>query len=264
MQITFEQFMEEERYYYIPFDYGQVLDRISSYVGRENVIVRVYEKQQFSGGSIFADFLEAIGLELSDEYELPEFTPNVRLSNTAVEIKRLINSAYEGEEVPDIYREIISRAFDMKHRMEIPERNSSMFSPALREKFMSKYADSNKYVAREYLHRADGVLFRDNLAATPQWKMDDHEILLDMIRIFAAEGVYLFNRETRIKEMEQELDRKLREFKKLSNKQYLETTGRLNKLDSLVGELYNSLPFRIYRKLRDKKQNSDSSQQGAE
>lgn len=258
MQISFAQFMEEERYYYMPFDYGEALDRISSYIGRDNLLVRVYEKQQFAGGSIFADFLEVLGLGFSEEYKLPEFTPNVRLPNSAVEIKRLINSAYEGEDIPDIYREIISRAFDMKHRLEIPERTSSMFSPLMREKFMSKYAEGNAYVAREYLHRADGVLFRGNLSSIPQWKMNDHEILLDMIRIFATEGVYLYNRETRIKERELELERKLREFKKVSNSRHMEHSGRLAELEKKLLEIYNSAPFRFYRKLRDKKDGQDS------
>ena len=256
MQITFAQFMKEERYYYMPFDYGKVLDRISSYIGRDNLIIRVYEKQQFVGGSLYADFLDALGLGFSEEYELPEYAPNVRLPNTAVEIKRLINAAYEGEEVPDFYREIISRVFGMKAVEEAPEHQTSMFSASQRERFMSRYAEGNAYVAKEYLHRADGVLFRGDLSHIPQWKMNDHEILMDMIRIFAAEGVYLYNRETRIKQREIDFEKKVREHEKKMDERYKEfqkEREHVKELEGLVGELYNSAIFRWYRKLRDRK-----------
>ena len=243
---SFEQFMAEEQYRYMPFQYGEALDRIRDYVGMDRLHVRVYEKQQFAGGSLFADFLEVIGLGYSDEYTLPEYTANVRLPNSAVEIKRMINSAYKEEEVPDFYRDIISRVFGMKQITEAPEHDTSMFSPELRRSFMSQYEEGNAYVAREYLGRSDGVLFRGNLAALPQWQMNDHEILMDMIRIFAAEGVELYKRQQDLMKKEAEIDVQLKRFEKGGS-------FSLETLSKKVEELYNSLPFRAYRMLRDRK-----------
>ncbi|MBR1629249.1 MAG: polysaccharide pyruvyl transferase family protein, partial [Lachnospiraceae bacterium] len=243
---SFERFMAEEKYRYMPFQYGEALDRISSYVGKEHLKVRVYEKQQFVAGSLFADFLDVLGLGFSEEYALPDYTPNVRLTNSAVEIKRMINSAYVGEDVPDFYRDIISDVFGMKQIKEMPERDTSMFSPELRASFMKEFEESNAYVAREYLGRKDGVLFRGDTASLPQWQMDDHAILMDMIRVFAAEGVALYKRQQEIEKREKALDAKL---EKLEKSGLLEAKG----LSQKVEELYNSLPFRAYRSLRDKK-----------
>ncbi len=259
MQISFEQFMEEERYYYMPFDYKSALDRIASYVGKDNIIVRVYEKQQFLGGNIFSDFLSAVGLELTDDYELPEYAANVRLPNSAVEIKRLINSAYEGEEVPDFYREVISRAFGMKTIQEAPEHDTSMFSPVMREKFMSKYAAGNAAVAREYVHHADGILFQNNLTQKKQWKMDDHEILMDMIRIFAAEGVYQYNRATRLKARLIKLEKQTAAERDRDRKTIEALKERADKTENEVKQMYNSAIFRWYRKLRDKRDKKEDN-----
>ena len=253
MKITFEKFMEEERYWYMPFRYDEVLDRIASYVGRDKLIVRVYEKQQFIGGSLFADFLDAIGLGLTEEYKLPDYVPNVRLPNTAVEIKRLINLAYKNEEVPDFYREIISQVYEMKAIQEEPKRDTSMFSPRLREKFMSQFAEGNAYVAREYLHRADGVLFRGELSALKQWKMDDHEILMDMIRIFAAEGVYQYKRHEDLRLSVRQLRAYTKKLEKRLDARHASLQEQLAGLAEQVKEIYNSAPFRAYRKLRNAK-----------
>lgn len=260
MKITFEKFMEEERYWYMPFHYNEVLDRISSYVGKEHLTVRVYEKQQFIGGSLFADFLDAIGLGLTEDYKLPDYVPNVRLPNTAVEIKRLINLAYKDEEVPDFYREIISRVYEMKAIQEAPKRDTSMFSPTMREKFMSQFAEGNAYVAREYLHRADGVLFRGELSALKQWKMDDHEILMDMIRIFAAEGVYQYKRHEELRTSVRQLREYVKKREAKTGARLDGLSGQLAEIAGQVKEMYNSMPFRAYRKVRGVKDGKPKEQ----
>ena len=243
---SFEDFMKEGMYLYMPFSYGEVLDRISSYVGRDHLIVRVYEKCQFVGEDLFADFLDIIGLSFSEEYELPDFAANVRLPNSAVEVKRMINFAYEGEEIPDFYRDIISKVFGMKQIKEAPEHKTSMFSEELRNSFMSEFAEQNAYVARKYLNREDGILFYGHNPPLPKWQMDDHQILLDMIRIFAAEGVFLYKRQRELEAKNKELEEKLSKLEKSSEGKNKELSGR-------VEEVYNSLPFRMYRKMRDKK-----------
>ena len=246
IELSFADFMEQGGYRYMPFQYGNALDRISSYVGREHLVVRVYEKQQFVAGNLFADFLDVLGLGFSDEYLPPDFTANVRLPNSAVEIKRMINSAYRDEDVPDFYRDIISRVFGMKSIQEMPERDTSMFSREQRESFMKEFEEGNTYVAREYLGRSDGVLFRQDASALKQWQMDDHEILMDMIRIFAAEGVTLYKRQMEIDQREKALNERLDRLEKAG-------IFKFEAIAKKVEEIYNSMPFRAYRKLRDRK-----------
>lgn len=257
MRRSFKEFYDDEGYLEMPFHYDELLDAMSSRIGRERIIVRVYEKGQFTGGSLFEDFLETVGLHFTEEYQLPGYAPNVRLSNTAVEIKRLINFAFrENMEVPDFYRTILDQVYELKSIQEIPEQTSSMFSPEMRRDFMSRYEEGNKRVAREYFGREDGRLFYDEASQIPQWKRDDSEVLTEMIRIFASEGVLLYKRT-------QELDKRERQFEKKKKEWEARCEERLQQLEKAaeeqrvlagkVRELYNSLPFRMYRKVRPRR-----------
>ena len=60
MTETFEEYIDSGMYEYMPFHYDEGIDRVAQRVGKENLIVRVYEKQQFVGGSLFSDFLRTI------------------------------------------------------------------------------------------------------------------------------------------------------------------------------------------------------------
>ncbi len=223
--LSFEEYLEAGKHRYMPFHYDEALDRIADRIGKENLFVRAYEKRQFKGGSIFADFLDILGLELTEEYELPEYTANVRLPNNAVEIKRHLNTLYP-EGVPDFFYAAMSEAYGMHLQTSIPSEKTSMFTPQLRKDFMSQYEEGNAYVAREFLGRSDGQLFYDDYDLLRQWDPDDREMLLEVIRVLGAANVYLFERQEKL----------IRELRRLAD----------------------SLPGRIYRKLRGAGRNSDS------
>ncbi|MBR1634517.1 MAG: hypothetical protein IJ682_05575 [Lachnospiraceae bacterium] len=218
---SFEDYMRDGGYDYMPFDYDKALDRIADRIGKENLIVRPFEKQQFVGGTIFSDFINALGLEYTDEYELPPYTANVRLPDNAVEIKRQVNHLFEGNDLYDFYSEAIVGAFGTGLLKERPRPKTSMFSPEQRAEFMKRYEEGNAYVAREYLGREDGVLFYDDPDALPQWKPDDREMMEDTVRILGGADVYLY-------EQQEEIRRQIQ-------------------------EIYDTLPFAAYRRLAGKK-----------
>ncbi len=218
MKETFSEYLEKGMHDYMPFHYDEGLNRIAKRIGKENLIVRVYEKQQFVGGSIFADFLSSIGLSLDSSFTLPEYTANVRLPGNAVEIKRMINSLYP-EDVPDFYYDAISEAYGMNRMKDVPVKKTSMFSPEQRAGFMKEYEEGNAYVAREYLGRKDGILFYGDYN-TEQWKLDERQMLLDVIRVLCSADIYLFRRQDKI----------IKELRELSD----------------------SLPGRIYKRFRKK------------
>ena len=51
-------------------DYYGALERISAVIGKENVIVRRFDKKYFYGGTIQADFLHCLGLEMTEEFRI--------------------------------------------------------------------------------------------------------------------------------------------------------------------------------------------------
>ena len=50
-------------------DYYELLDRWARIFGRENIIVRLYEKQQFKDQDLIVDFLTLFGIEWSDAFK---------------------------------------------------------------------------------------------------------------------------------------------------------------------------------------------------
>ena len=197
MSESFAEYLEQGMHQYMPFHYNKALKRIAKRIGKENIIVRVYEKQQFVGGSIFADFLDAIGITFDEKFQLPEYTANVRLPGNAVEIKRLINAMIP-EGVPDFYWDAIAEAYGMKHMSSVPVDKTSMFPKELRREFMKKYEKGNANVAKNYLNREDGVLFYSDYNEVPQWECNDREMLLDVIRILASADILIYRRQERI------------------------------------------------------------------
>ena len=158
---TFSEFINEGGYDFFPLDYGRTIDHVASHVGRDNLRVRVFERQQFSGGSLFTDFLEFLGLGLTEEYKMPGHVSNLRLPDNVVEIKRLINSieSYQKDSIPNFYWDAIRQAYGLGTMKEIPVHKSGMFSREEREEYLNRFAESNAHVAREYLGREDGTLF---------------------------------------------------------------------------------------------------------
>ena len=75
-------------------DYYSLLSNWKEIFGKENIIVRCYEKEQLSNG-LFFDFLSAIGLELDDNYIIPKEKINQSLPWDLIEIIRLCNIQFK-------------------------------------------------------------------------------------------------------------------------------------------------------------------------
>ncbi len=215
LQESFSEYIGNNMHYYMPLHYNESLDRVAARIGKENIILRVYEKQQLEGGSIFSDFLHIFGIGLDEDFKMPEYTANVRLPNNAVEIKRIANAMYPSG-MPDFYFDVIAEAFGMKRMKNVPTKKMSHFSPEERKEFMKQYDEGNAYVAREYLNRKDGILFYGDYDIE-QWHINEKEMLLDVIRVLCTADMQLYRRQDEI-------------------------------IKSLK-DLYNTKPARLYRKL---------------
>ncbi len=127
--------------------------------GKEAIIVRVYEKVQLPRG-IFFDFLQAIGLDLTDEYVMPARGINPSLNWDILEFLRLCNFIpMERREHNQLVKPLgkISEKMGGKNHLE----QHTLLSPQERIEILKKYEASNQQVARKYLGREDGQLFYD-------------------------------------------------------------------------------------------------------
>ncbi len=147
----------------VALDYESVLCRWSEQFGRENIIVRPYEKQQLYKENIFADFLRySLGVELSNEYVLPKIASNPKLSRDALEFKNHANCLQLSQkENQGLVNALVGFSVANSKDSDRAFSEHDLLSPKERVEFLRQYQNINEEVARKYLGREDGRLFYD-------------------------------------------------------------------------------------------------------
>jgi hypothetical protein len=149
-------------------DYKEICDRWAIIFGKENIIVRPYERGQFKDNNIFSDFMSVLGNDDDmSTFSIPKGTSNPSLNKDTIHFKRLVN--------------MLNIADDNKRKMQEPLVNisirtgkgkpfqeHSVLSPIEKIEFLERFKESNALVAYDYLNRDDRTLFYDPLP-----KLDD-------------------------------------------------------------------------------------------
>ncbi|MFA5268678.1 MAG: hypothetical protein WC379_11960 [Methanoregula sp.] len=138
------------------FDHDIIIRPWAESFGRENIIIRVYEKCRMNG-DIIQDFSSVIGLVPDTGFVLPEERSNRSFSLDHLEFIRLCNSYFKDE--PGIPAFLV-REF-MNSRLHRTEERRYLLAPSRRREILERYEESNQRIAREYLGRTDGRLFDD-------------------------------------------------------------------------------------------------------
>ena len=173
-------------------------------------MVRVYENGQFGGAehNLISDYLETIGVELNDEFRLPEETLNHGLAGNFVEMKRLLNGIKEYQKMENFMRGPMTYASD-HHLEHNPEGKTNMFTYEEQMDFLKRYEESNARTAREFLGRKDGVLFREPIQKLPVWKVNHDEMYQDlfifMVEMFCAQEKKINSLTKKVNQMKKEI-----------------------------------------------------------
>lgn len=167
------------------FEYASRLDEIAAYFGKENIIVRRFDRSglaDWKNGSIIDDFLDCIGLERTPDFEMPEKESNPSLSENQTEIKRIINK--DEELTPDelSYFSSIMRRLAPDSARLYP---ASLMSADEIRALLDRFAEENRRTADEYI-RDGRPLFSDDVRDLPKWQPDNPYMLEDTIRVFAS------------------------------------------------------------------------------
>jgi hypothetical protein len=156
---SIQEYIEERNQRFIDATISN-FHRWEALVGRENVIVRVYEKDQMKGG-ILVNFLNILGIEYKpDKWKQVEKTNkavNVGFSREVLEIlalcKPLYSSAHDNILLNTFY-ELLGEEFQKK-----PFENYDLLSPVERLGLLEGFSDFYKTLAVDFLEREDGKLF---------------------------------------------------------------------------------------------------------
>lgn len=162
--ITFESYMETEKYRRFRLDYATRIQEFEDIVGKDHLIVRCYEKQQYQGEqkTIMSDFLDILGLELTEEYKNSEKVYNVSLEGIYLEVKRLFNSLPQFKKHKNYMVDLLKEQQAIDYQNNALERKKIYFTPEAEKEFMQKFEEENLTVAKKYLNRENGKLFFEN------------------------------------------------------------------------------------------------------
>lgn len=128
--------------------------------GKENINLRIYEKQQFVDGNIFSDFLDAIGISLTPEFELPPKRINTAYRIDAFEFMRQLNFLALPVDSALVDRVLQSYSESTGYDDDWPY---LLISPEQQRNIVNSFTETNAAIAREYLGRKDETLFYDPL-----------------------------------------------------------------------------------------------------
>jgi len=137
------------------YDYHRRLAMWRRHVTPDGMVVRLFEPEAFSGGSLVADYFEAAGIPTPVEGLEPVAVQNERLGAEATEFLRLLNLLrHQNPELDG--QELANRRF-LPQLAELPGPALTLPEAELDE-FMEQWAESNRATAREFLGRDE--LFR--------------------------------------------------------------------------------------------------------
>lgn len=147
------------------YDYHAKLQMWRRVVDPDELVVRRFERTAFKHGSLYEDYLDAVGVSGGLEgLRQPERPRNESLDAESVEFLRLLNM-YRVEH--DGARErVIDNAVLVKSLVAAASGPTLSLPPRELDAFMAGYQESNEAVAREFLGDPSGRLFHEDRKAS--------------------------------------------------------------------------------------------------
>jgi hypothetical protein len=152
ISLSFDEFLNE--HLSAPkWNYFELMAPWVEIFGKDNVIIKPFEKGQFVKDELIQDFLDTIGFNaevvnagIKNESPAVEFVEILRLLGSSIPI-RVERSAF--------FR--ILKSLPIK----FDRTKYTLFTPEKRKALLDLYKESNQLVAEKYLGRSDGMLFYD-------------------------------------------------------------------------------------------------------
>ncbi|MDR1699682.1 MAG: hypothetical protein LBR68_00630 [Lachnoclostridium sp.] len=208
---SFIDYVKNEKIRKPELDFYSHLQPIASILGKENLIVRIYNKEI----SLIKDFFSAIDLELTEDFKFEDIVKNTSFVGVYLEVKRLLNRLPEYKEkrsfVLNLLREIQTEEGKPVHFQGI-----SYFTPEEQKNFMDKFEEGNAAIAREYLNRHDGILFEEEDTGEPIPAKYTKEELVEVC------GKVIWLQQKKIENLEKKLGFSKKSHDKAQNKSPIE------------------------------------------
>lgn len=197
-------------------DYYPVLENAATVLGKENIIVRRFQRSSFIGGRIQADFLWCLGLELTEEYEVAQEFSNLKLSGNTPEIKRVVNTIPNMSRTENSFFRSVLLECSVLSEKSYP---CSMFSAEEAKDFVAQFEEGNRKISEEYLGESGEPLFSMSFPETEKWEKENPYMEEDLIRFVGESSLFLLRKieenQKKLEEENAELKKALKELHKL-------------------------------------------------
>lgn len=187
---TFQKYIKNKTEF-VQLDYYGQLEWIAASIGKQNIIVKTFEPSRFQNQSIYADFLNILGIKLTDKFVIFEDNRNMGLAGNTHEIKRILNDLPEMEDrTNNNYLRDILVDCSLASKKRYPSR---MFSQEETKAFLATYEDSNQKILEEYCDNQWESLFHMEIADLPKWEKNNPYMQEDIIRFVGMSTIHLLN-----------------------------------------------------------------------
>jgi len=156
----FENFVKEEienENSKSPHYYAK-LTKFAEVFGKENIIVRPFEKQQFYHQDLIEDFLHLLGLSCEKGFLIPKAI-NESIPYELVNLMAFFNKTSNLEQ----RQQVMFNRLLMQLYPKIKKQHYEAFSPKLRREVIDHFKTENTRIANEFLDRKEGQLFYEPL-----------------------------------------------------------------------------------------------------
>ena len=155
------------------YDYLHILERWSQVFGKENMIVKRFEKQSMKNENLMEDFFDIFGIT---DFEFDKkYKRNTSLSLESLYFMNSINKKYQLESKARNQLYIALEKLAPVHSIK------DLISPDKRIEILNYYRESNNKLAKEYFN--DEQLFIENVDDSTQWSRYLGPTLEELTRI---------------------------------------------------------------------------------
>lgn len=133
------------------YDYDTRLSAIAEVIGKENMIVKIYDGGRFTNGNyIFEDFLSVFGIDDIHDFKKQQFQINPSMGKNVIEIKRILNQIPSGMILEEEFRKFSMARMVFAENEEKITKAPSILSYEERKEILDTFEESNRRLGKEY------------------------------------------------------------------------------------------------------------------
>jgi hypothetical protein len=142
--------------------FWDLLETWAAEFGADAIKVVPFEKQQMPGG-LYGTMLTTLGMELTDEYAIPDIPKNIRLSPEMIEYLLLVNPRVSSAKARKTLGQAVHQYWTSRSQADQTASVHDCLPGTFRRDLLNRFADDNRRIAVKYLARESGQLFLDTI-----------------------------------------------------------------------------------------------------